>query len=109
MNQVLNGVAAFLLLTLLIALIRIWRGPDTADRMLASQLFGTTGVALLLVLAEAQAMPALMDVALTLAVLSVLAIVAFVTRVVRIEEQPVAPGTNNDRGVSDPDGKSRHD
>jgi multicomponent Na+:H+ antiporter subunit F len=33
-------------------------------------------------------MPALMDVALTLAVLSVLAIVAFVTRVVRIE-QPV--------------------
>ncbi|MGM0953955.1 MAG: monovalent cation/H+ antiporter complex subunit F [Pseudomonadota bacterium] len=86
MNQILNGVAAFLLLTLLIALIRIWRGPDTADRMLASQLFATTGVALLLLLAQAQAMPALVDVALTLAVLSVLAIVAFVTRVVRIDE-----------------------
>ena len=88
MTLILNSVAAFLLLTLLIALIRIWRGPEPADRMLASQLFGTTGVALLLVLSYAQSMPALMDVALTLAVLSVLAIVAFVTRVVRIE-QPV--------------------
>ncbi|WBU40540.1 MULTISPECIES: monovalent cation/H+ antiporter complex subunit F [Marinobacter] len=88
MTLILNAVAAFLLLTLLIALIRIWRGPEPADRMLASQLFGTTGVAMLLVLSYAQSMPALMDVALTLAVLSVLAIVAFVTRVVRIE-QPV--------------------
>jgi len=95
-SQILNGVAAFLLLTLLIALIRIWRGPDTADRMLASQLFATTGVALLLVLAQAQTMPALVDVALTLALLSVLAIVAFVTRVVRIDE-------------SSPDGGRRHD
>lgn len=92
MTLTLNAVAAFLLLTLLIALIRIWRGPAPADRMLASQLFGTTGVALLLVLAHAQSMPALMDVALTLAVLSVLAIVAFVTRVVRID-QPQSEST----------------
>jgi len=54
--------------------------------MLASQLFGTTGVSILLVLAHAQSMPALMDVALTLAVLSVLAIIAFATRVVRIDQ-----------------------
>lgn len=87
MTPILNSVAAFLLLTLLIALIRIWRGPSPADRMLASQLFGTTGVGLLLVLAHAQSMPALLDVALTLALLSVLAIVAFVTRVVRIDQQ----------------------
>jgi len=86
----LSAVAAFLLMTLLVALVRIWRGPAPADRMLASQLFGTTGVALLLVLAYAGPVPALMDVALTLAVLSVLAIVAFVTRVVRID-QPEAP------------------
>jgi len=95
-NQILNGVAAFLLLTLLIALIRIWRGPDMADRMLASQLFATTGVALLLLLAQAQAMPALVDVALTLAVLSVLAIVAFVTRVVRIDEPSSDGGRRDD-------------
>lgn len=85
MTELLNLVALFLLGNLVLALVRIWRGPDPADRMLASQLFGTTGVALLLVLAEAQAMPSLRDVALILALLSVLAIVAFVTRVVGID------------------------
>ncbi len=85
MTLVLSGVGAFLLLTLLIALVRIWRGPAPSDRMLASQLFGTTGVALLLVLAEAQGSAALRDVALVLALLSVLAVVGFVTRVVRID------------------------
>lgn len=96
MIPILNSVAAFLLLTLLIALIRIWRGPSPADRMLASQLFGTTGVGLLLVLAHAQSMPALLDVALTLALLSVLAIVAFVTRVVRID-QPGSQSSASER------------
>ena len=86
MNLLLNLVALFLLVNLVLALVRIWRGPDPADRMLASQLFGTTGVALLLVLAEAQAAPALRDVALILALLSVLAIAAFVTRVVGIDK-----------------------
>lgn len=85
MTLILNLVALFLLLTLLLGFVRIWRGPTAADRMLASQLFGTTGVALLLVLAEAQQAPALRDVALILAVLAVFAVAAFVTRVVRIE------------------------
>lgn len=97
MTLLINLVAAFLLLTLVLGLVRIWLGPTPADRMLASQLFGTTGVALLLVLAEAQQMPALRDVALTLAILAVLATVAFVTRVVRVDapenaEQPEEPG-----------------
>ena len=87
MTLVLNAVAAFLLLTLLVALMRIWKGPTPSDRMLASQLFGTTGVALLMVLAQAQGLPALRDVALILALLSVLAIVGFVTRVVRIDRR----------------------
>ena len=82
----LQGVSAFLLATLLVALVRIWRGPTPADRMLASQLFGTTGVAILLVLSFAQSMPALLDVALTLAVLSVMAIMAFATRVVMVDD-----------------------
>ncbi len=85
MNALLHGVAGFLLLMLFTGLLRIWWGPRAADRMLASQLFGTTGVALVLVLAEAQAMPALRDVALTLALLAVLATVAFVTRRARID------------------------
>lgn len=87
MTLVLNAVATFLLLTLLVALMRIWKGPTPSDRMLASQLFGTTGVALLMVLAQAQGLPALRDVALILALLSVLAIVGFVTRVVRIDRR----------------------
>ncbi len=84
MALLLDAVAAALLALLLLGLVRIWRGPAPADRMLASQLFGTTGVALLLVLAESQGEPALRDVALVLALLSVLATVAFVTRVLRI-------------------------
>lgn len=84
MTTVLHLAAIVLLLTLVLGLARIWLGPTPADRMLASQLFGTTGVALLLVLAEAGAMPALRDVALTVAVLAILACVAFVTRVARL-------------------------
>lgn len=86
MTLALQAVSAFLLATLLVALVRIWRGPTPADRMLASQLFGTTGVAILLVLSFAQSMPALLDVALTLAVLSVMAIMAFATRVVMVDD-----------------------
>ena len=46
--------------------------------MLAAQLFGTTGVGILLLLAEAWQQPALRDVALIFALLAVLTVVAFV-------------------------------
>lgn len=81
MNTLLEAVAILLLVSLALGLLRIWRGPRVADRMLAAQLFGTTGVALLLVLAELQRLPALRDVALVLALLAVLAVLAFVARV----------------------------
>lgn len=81
MNGVLALVAAILLASLALGLVRIWRGPGVADRMLAAQLFGTTGVAILIVLAELQSMPAARDVALVLALLAVLAVLAFVARV----------------------------
>jgi multicomponent Na+:H+ antiporter subunit F len=83
MIWLLEFVALLLLVTLVLGLIRIWRGPTVADRMLAAQLFGTTGVGLLLVLAELQRMPALRDVALVLALLAVMAVLAFVARVWR--------------------------
>lgn len=79
----LESVAGFLLLTLVLGLLRIWRGPEAADRMLSAQLFGTTGVALLLVLSQLQDEPALLDVALVLVVLAVLASAAFAARVQR--------------------------
>lgn len=81
MNTILTLVAALLLASLALGLVRIWRGPGVADRMLAAQLFGTTGVAILIVLAELQNMPAARDVALVLALLAVLAVLAFVARV----------------------------
>jgi multicomponent Na+:H+ antiporter subunit F len=76
----LAGVAAFLIANLLVGLVRVVRGPGPADRMIAAQLFGTTGVATLLVLAEVQRAPALRDVALVFAVLASVAATAFVAR-----------------------------
>jgi multicomponent Na+:H+ antiporter subunit F len=81
MERLYLALALFLLLNIAVGLIRILRGPTAADRMLAAQLFGTTGVAVLLLLAKAQAVPALRDVALVFAALAVLATVAFVKRV----------------------------
>lgn len=81
MNAFLFGVAIFLLANLAAGLVRIMRGPTAADRMLAAQLFATTGIAVMLLLAEALAQPAAQDVALIFAVLAVLSGLAFVRRV----------------------------
>lgn len=74
-------VAAFLLLNLGAGLWRVMRGPTAADRMLSAQLFGTTAVAVLLLLAEGTDSPPLRDVALVFALLAAVAAVAFVQRV----------------------------
>ncbi len=86
MDELYLGVSAFLLLNVLAGLIRVLRGPTPADRMLSAQLFGTTGVATLLLLAQALSAPALRDVALVLALLSAVAMVAFVRRAWDVEE-----------------------
>jgi multicomponent Na+:H+ antiporter subunit F len=72
--------AALLLLSFLAALLRVALGPTEADRMLAAQLFGTTGVAIVLLLAYATQDWAILDVAMVMAVLAVVAVVAFVQR-----------------------------
>jgi multicomponent Na+:H+ antiporter subunit F len=81
MSAFMVGVAAFLLLNLAAGLWRVVLGPTAADRMLAAQLFGTTAVAVLLLLAEGMARPALRDIALVFALLAAVAAVAFVQRV----------------------------
>lgn len=73
-------LALFLLLTLSAGLWRALRGPAAADRMLAVQLFGTTAVAITLLLAQAFDNAALRDVALMFAVLAAVTAVAFVQR-----------------------------
>lgn len=81
MAEWLAGMAAFLVCSLAAGLLRVARGPTAADRLLAVQLLGTTGVAILLILAElAEQGQALRDVALLFALLAVVAVAAFVHR-----------------------------
>ena len=94
MTGLYTGVSVFLLLTVLLGLVRVLLGPTPADRMLAAQLFGTTGVAVLLLLAEVLPAPPLRDVALVLALLSVLAVITFV---LRAWERP-SPGGAGEEG-----------
>ncbi len=78
---VLDASLLALLATLLGSLWRVFRGPEEEDRMLAGQLFGTTGVGILLLLAARSEVPALRDVALVLALLAIVTVSAFVGRV----------------------------
>lgn len=73
---------AALLLTAIMALglTRVIIGPSSADRMMAAQLVATSGVAVLLLLAPAIAVPGLVDVALVLALLAGVAAIAFTRR-----------------------------
>lgn len=80
MSDVPLMVAAFLLANLFAALLRVVRGPTAADRVLAALLFGTTGVAILLLLSEAGAGEALIDVALVFALLAAITGAAFAQR-----------------------------
>ena len=69
-----------LLLTLAIGLARAMLGPSLQDRMLSVQLLGTGGVAVLLLLASLLKAPALIDVALVLALLAAVAVAALTRR-----------------------------
>ncbi len=80
METLYLGVALFLILTLIAGLWRVFRGPTPADRMLAAQLFGTTAVASLLLLAQASGTSYLRDVALVFALLAAVTAIAFVRR-----------------------------
>ncbi|MBE0409841.1 MAG: hypothetical protein IBX69_08925 [Anaerolineales bacterium] len=80
MQIVLLASALMLMLTIIGGLVRVMRGPSSADRMLAAQLFGTTGVAILLLLAQAWDAPYLQNVALIFALLAAIMGVTFVRR-----------------------------
>jgi multicomponent Na+:H+ antiporter subunit F len=73
-------IALFMLVSIALGLVRVMRGPTQADRMLTAQLFGTGGVAVLLILAQAMRLPSLVDVALVYALLAAITMVVFVKR-----------------------------
>lgn len=71
-------VVVFLLLNIALGLIRVWRGPTVADRLLTTQLFGTTGMAILLVLAGYLENLTFLNVAITFNVLAILLVIGLV-------------------------------
>jgi len=74
-------IAAVLLLGSLAAgLVRALRGPTLEDRLLAVQLLGTGGVAVLVLLNVLLSASALLDVALLLALLTAVAAAALTAR-----------------------------
>jgi len=78
MPEFLLGAAAFILGMVALGLVRILRGPGDASRMMAAQLLGTGGIAVVLLLGTATGEAATIDVALTLALLAAFASFAFV-------------------------------
>lgn len=85
MTHALGAILIVLLASLLGGLWRVIRGPSDADRMLSAQLLGTAAVAMTMILARLQDRPALLDVALVLALLAAVTPVAFVALSVRRE------------------------
>lgn len=112
MNAGISSVAAFsyllaavlVLISLLLSLLRIFRGPTPVERIMAAQLMGTAGVGVLLLmeaglLRSGFPIEGLIDVALVFAVLAGVAGVAFVFRAWESGTQEVEEEANHDAGA----------
>jgi multicomponent Na+:H+ antiporter subunit F len=80
MIEFLTIALGFILAILAVGLVRILRGPGDADRMMAAQLIGTSGIAALLLLGTVSGVSAAVDVALILALLAAFTSIAFVKK-----------------------------
>ena len=100
MTEFLLAAAGFVLLMVALGLVRILRGPGDAERMMAAQLFGTGGIAALLLLGAAIGQGAVVDVALTLALLAAFASIAFVKAALS-DDEAKASLSNNDAPAED--------
>ena len=78
MDSFLFLIASFILAMVAGGLIIILQRPAEVDRIMAAQLLGTGGVAILLILAIATDTSPIVDVALMLALFAAFATVAFV-------------------------------
>lgn len=83
MADFLLGAAGFLLGTVALGLTRVLRGPTDLDRVMAVQLLGSGGAAVLLLVAAATSTPAVVDVALTLTLVATFGSAAFVATLER--------------------------
>jgi multicomponent Na+:H+ antiporter subunit F len=78
MSEFLLASAVFVLILVAVGLVRILLGPTDEDRLMATLLLGTGGIATLLLLGWAIGEAAIVDVALTMALLAAFASFAFV-------------------------------
>jgi len=74
------AVSVVLLLTIVLGLGHVFRQPGRAESLLAALLFGSTGVALVLVLGQGLGLDRALDIALVFALLAAVLCVAFVLR-----------------------------
>jgi multicomponent Na+:H+ antiporter subunit F len=91
MPEFLLAAAGFVMAMVALGLVRILRGPDDADRMMAAQLLGTGGIAALLLVATALGASAIIDVALILALVAAFATAAFVVAAPRNPQRDEHP------------------
>ena len=80
MSVLYSSAAVALLLTIVVGLGHVFRQPGRADSLLAALLFGSTGVALVLVLGKGLGLDRAVDIALVFALLAAVLGVAFVLR-----------------------------
>lgn len=80
MSALYLSAAVALLLTIVLSLAYVFRQPGRADSLLAALLFGSTGVALVLVLGKGIGLDRALDIALVIALLAAVLGVAFVLR-----------------------------
>lgn len=80
MAELYPAVTVLLLINIVVGMVRILRGPTAADRMLAAEMFATSAVVIVLMMAFGTDNLALIDVALIFALLAALASVTFVSR-----------------------------
>jgi multicomponent Na+:H+ antiporter subunit F len=90
MPDLLLAAAAIVLVIVALGLMRVLWGPADVDRMMAVQLLGTGGMAVLLLVGAAEGLAATVDVALTMGLLAAFASIAFVKK--------GAAGTASDEG-----------
>ncbi|MFC4526942.1 multiple resistance and pH regulation protein F [Dyella halodurans] len=78
MTSFLLAMTFFVVVMVAVGLFCVLRGASNADRMMAVQLFGTGGIAALLLAGVANGTEGVVEVVLTLSVLAAFAAVAFV-------------------------------
>jgi multicomponent Na+:H+ antiporter subunit F len=88
MLEVISEITLLTLgIALLLAFIRLVKGPTLPDRIVAMDLFGMLIVGLIVVLAASSGVPATLDAAIVIALIGFLGTVAYATYVERGDPQ----------------------